>query len=446
MSYKGGHLADGTPLNVAVYRAYRNAGLSHSQALAITAEVGRENGFNPSVLFGSHTDPAGARGGGKIRNVGMLSWNQGRDTQVLNHLKQAGVISNGVMHRTQENLNAQAKFSVQEMKGAYRHKLQHFWANPNDNPESFARELGKNYIVWAYGQDTIRGKTGGRVPFNWRAHDGRRRGYLNVLGSMVGGSQSFPSVPTHSANTGQDLFFIGDSIAHGYRGKGQGITKMGMNPSWVLGQVNHLLKKNPNALAGKTVVLSSGLSNNHQDLASVEQQLKTLKGAGANVMLLGVANQFSVNGGNGRSMNAGLADLAGRYGVAFNGGFNAGRDNVHPASYSLKAINLGGMKRNLPTQHSSYQPEFITGDKLQGMLDFALGGRQPTVPQNTLKSTEPSWITGDKLQGMLDFALGEKTPNHQMLQQRPPNLQTSQSSFISGENLQKMLNSALPFG
>lgn len=183
--YQGGRLPDGTPLNVAVYRAYRTAGLSHNQALAITAEVGRENEFNPHVLFGTHTDPAGKKGGGKIRNVGMLSWNQGRDIQALNYLQKSGVMTNGVMHMTQENLNAQARFSVQEMRTTYRNKLQHFWSNPNADPESFARELGKNYIVWAYGQTTIRDKNGGRIPFDHQRHDNRRRGHLHRLAGTL---------------------------------------------------------------------------------------------------------------------------------------------------------------------------------------------------------------------------------------------------------------------
>lgn len=194
--YGGGRLPDGTPLNVAVYRAYRNNGLSHNQALAITAEVGRENGFNPSILFGSHTDPAANASGGAIRNVGMLSWNGGRGTNLEGYLRSRGVLG----LRTQDNLNAQAAFSVREMQSrGYRDKLTGFWANPNASPESFARELGKNYVVWAYGQDSIRARGGGRTAFNWRAHDDRRRGHLNTLSQMLGGA-------TYSAENTPDTF------------------------------------------------------------------------------------------------------------------------------------------------------------------------------------------------------------------------------------------------
>lgn len=187
MAYQGGKLSDGTPLNVAVYRAYRNAGLSHTQALAVTAEVGRENSFNPNVLFGSHIDPAANSGGGAIRNIGMLSWNGGRGKNIAGYLQSRGLLGSNGMVRNQDNLNAQAAFSVREMQSkAYRGGLQNFWNNPNANPETYSRELGKNYIAWAYGQNTIRAKGGGRVAFNWQEHDARRRNYLNTLGGMLG--------------------------------------------------------------------------------------------------------------------------------------------------------------------------------------------------------------------------------------------------------------------
>lgn len=199
-------LLDGTPVNVGVYKAYRNAGLSHNQAMAITAEVGRENSFNPSILFGTHTDPAASKNGGAIRNVGMLSWNQGRDTQVLNAMRNAGVLG----QQSQANLNAQAAFSVREMLTGYKGKLRNFLNNPNGNPEQFAQELGRNYIVWAYGQNTIRGKGGGRVPFNWQKHDARRRNYLSSLASMLGDKSYTPQSGGQVAPQGIGRFNVAD--------------------------------------------------------------------------------------------------------------------------------------------------------------------------------------------------------------------------------------------
>lgn len=201
-------LLDGTPVNVGVYKAYRNAGLSHNQAMAITAEVGRENSFNPSILFGTHTDPAASKNGGAIRNVGMLSWNQGRDTQVLNAMRNAGVLG----QQSQANLNAQAAFSVREMLTGYKGKLRNFLNNPNGSPEQFAQELGRNYIVWAYGQNTIRGKGGGRVPFNWQKHDARRRNYLSSLASMLGDKSYTPQSGGQAAPQGIGRFNVADLI------------------------------------------------------------------------------------------------------------------------------------------------------------------------------------------------------------------------------------------
>ena len=199
-------LLDGTPVNVGVYKAYRNAGLSHNQAMAITAEVGRENSFNPSTLFGTHTDPAKDKNGGAIRNVGMLSWNQGRDAQVLNYMRNAGVLG----QQSQANLNAQAAFSVREMLTGYKGKLRNFLNNPNGSPEQFAQELGRNYIVWAYGQNTIRGKGGGRVPFNWQKHDARRRNYLSSLASMLGDKSYTPQGGGQAAPQGIGRFNVAD--------------------------------------------------------------------------------------------------------------------------------------------------------------------------------------------------------------------------------------------
>lgn len=193
MAYQGGKLSDGTPLNVAVYKAYRNAGLSHTQSLAITAEVGRENSFRADIAFGNHTDPARDKNGNKIRNLGMLSWNQGRDVNLERYLNQKGVMRNGQMAQTQANLNAQAQFSVGEMKSpTYAGKLKNFFNNPNASPEAFAKELGQGYIVWAYGQNDVKGKTPGtRVPFNWKAEDNRRRSYLPTLGNMLGDKNNY---------------------------------------------------------------------------------------------------------------------------------------------------------------------------------------------------------------------------------------------------------------
>ena len=185
----------------AVYQAFRKAGLSVNQAKAVTAEVGRENDFNASVIYGCHVDPASSKGGQPIVNVGMLSWNGARGTKLIELLKSKGLIDgNGKMVRSQAALDVQAEFAVSEMRGAYSKKLSHFWGQPDADPETFAQELGKNYIVWAYGQDSIR-SGGGRKAFDWKSHDEKRRKYLKDMADVTGSSTPAPAAGT-PANAG----------------------------------------------------------------------------------------------------------------------------------------------------------------------------------------------------------------------------------------------------
>ena len=177
----------------AVYQAFRKAGLSVNQAKAVTAEVGRENDYNASVIYGSHIDPASSKGGQPIVNVGMLSWNGARGAKLFELLKSKGLIdANGKMVRSQAALDAQAEFAVSEMRGAYSKKLSHFWGQPDADPETFAQELGKNYIVWAYGQNSIRSGNG-RTAFDWKSHDEKRRKYLKDMADVTGSSTPAPA-------------------------------------------------------------------------------------------------------------------------------------------------------------------------------------------------------------------------------------------------------------
>ena len=173
--------------------------MSHTQAIALAAEVGRENGYRKDILFGGHIDPAGKG----IQNSGMLSWNGNRRIALLNHLRNRGLlVGGGSIQQSQTAIDAQAAFAVAEMKGSYRNKLTHFWNNPNAHPDAFAREVGKNYIVWAYGQNAIRDGNGGRKAFNWRNQDNVRRDYMNQIIAMSGGGiPTYPITGTDGINT-----------------------------------------------------------------------------------------------------------------------------------------------------------------------------------------------------------------------------------------------------
>jgi hypothetical protein len=137
-----------------------------------------------------------------------------------------------------------------------------------------------------------------------------------------------PATPSVTENT----VFIGDSIAHGLKdaAKGEGNTKVGRKPSEVLSEME---KMGPESFKGKKVVLSTGLSNDTADLESVRKQMQFLKDAGADVQIAGMSNsREDLAPGNQQ-----LQQLSSEYGYSFMGGFDAGKDKIHPTSYGKYA-------------------------------------------------------------------------------------------------------------
>lgn len=131
-----------------VYKAFVNAGLSPNQAKILTAEVGRENDYQSKYLWGGHVD---ANNG--AQNLGMISWQKGRATALSARLRAKGLIdSNGNMVRSQEALNEQARYLVDEIKNnkEYARTKQVFLSNPNVDYKTGAEVLGRNFIRWDY--------------------------------------------------------------------------------------------------------------------------------------------------------------------------------------------------------------------------------------------------------------------------------------------------------
>lgn len=130
-----------------VYDSFRNAGLSDAQSRAMTAEVGRENGYQDKYLFGGHSDPANNE-----YNLGMFSWQKDRGKKLYKHLNDKGLIKNGKIVQSQEALNEQARFSVNEIQTnkAYSRTKKEFLDNPNVSYNKANEVLGNNYIRWRY--------------------------------------------------------------------------------------------------------------------------------------------------------------------------------------------------------------------------------------------------------------------------------------------------------
>jgi Phage tail lysozyme len=149
-------------------------------------------------------------------------------------------------------------------------------------------------------------------------------------------------------------YFIGDSIAQGLQNAahGQGNTKVGRSPAAVLEAIN-----NAPDLTGRRIVLSTGLSNNPQDIASVKAQFAALVAKGvspSNISVVGLGNRFD-------SLNPTLSSLASSQGANFTGGFQAGADGVHPASYGT---TLHSVFTPSPSGGQSTAPSTNTGTNM----------------------------------------------------------------------------------
>lgn len=142
--------------------------------------------------------------------------------------------------------------------------------------------------------------------------------------------------------------FVGDSIARGY--KQSNLATNGHNPKKVL---NTLQKASSNGgLTGKTVVLSTGLSNNVTDWANVDKQLKLLSESGANVVVLGIADNFKDNTTLANQVNTKLKQKAEAYGFGYQALGNYRSDEAekqykaHPNNIKLSDMVLAGNKNN----------------------------------------------------------------------------------------------------
>ena len=152
-----------------VYNAFLEEGFSPSQARALTAEINRENSFNPRYLFGSHADPHN-----RATNVGILSWQGSRATNAMNFLRERGVVGgDGRIMQTPEAIRAQAAFLRHEMETipAYARTRERFLANPDVDYDTAHTVLGDNFIRWRRTDPVYRDSGYGRINEGYRLVD-----------------------------------------------------------------------------------------------------------------------------------------------------------------------------------------------------------------------------------------------------------------------------------
>lgn len=130
-----------------ILQGFKNAGLSLNQARIITAEVGRENSFNPDVVFGIHPDPRNGKS-----NVGMLSWQNGREIPLIKSLTSNGLIENGKIKNDQKAIDLMARYAVHEIKTKpeYAETKKQFLEKPDVPYKDAAKVLGQNFIRWRF--------------------------------------------------------------------------------------------------------------------------------------------------------------------------------------------------------------------------------------------------------------------------------------------------------
>jgi hypothetical protein len=166
-----------------VYQSFITAGFSENQAKALTAEAGRENDFSAKTIFGAHTDAANS-----AKNIGYFSWQGKRATALQAELEKKGLWKDGKAVQSQETLDTMAKFAKTEMESGQYKGIGNFLENKNVDSETAAKQLGKGYIKWAYGQDVL---SSGKA-FDWRAHDSKRKGYYDKIDQLVSSGKATP--------------------------------------------------------------------------------------------------------------------------------------------------------------------------------------------------------------------------------------------------------------
>ena len=163
---------------LSVYQAFRNAGLGDKQARVMTAQVGRENDFRNEAMFGSHKDENNG-----YTNTGFISWQKTRSTKLMQSLQGQGVLDkNGKIQQTQDALDAQAKFLLQEvMTNKSYSKSKAALLNDDLDYRSLEKIVGKNFIGWDY-----EGKKLGKDKAS--QHLAKQDSYYNQLNKILGAS------------------------------------------------------------------------------------------------------------------------------------------------------------------------------------------------------------------------------------------------------------------
>lgn len=179
-----------------VYESLTKAGFSDAQARYFTAEVGREGNYEDSKLFGSHKD----RNNG-YTNTGMLSWQKDRSKSLMTYLGTQGQLDdNGQILKTQDALDAQAKFLFNEVfnNKAYA-KSRNALTNNASSFESLQQTVGQNYVGWDINGSKLSSKA-------VQSNKNRMNSYYSQVNGLLG------SNPDQLLSNANEILSVQDSM------------------------------------------------------------------------------------------------------------------------------------------------------------------------------------------------------------------------------------------
>lgn len=162
-----------------LYSEFRNIGWTDEGARTMVAQVGRETGFDPKHLFGTHTDH-----NNRATNVGIASYQGGRNAALMDFMTQHGFVQNGRIVPSEGALRAQAQFADQEMRSRYPQSAAAV-RDPNGSYAQIEPVLSNNYFGWD--------RAGRHI--NARDHLNRMAGYYQAVSHGVAGTATAMQQP-----------------------------------------------------------------------------------------------------------------------------------------------------------------------------------------------------------------------------------------------------------
>jgi hypothetical protein len=150
--------ADKNHYREVMFNEFKKHGLSDNQALGLLMNVEAENGLQAQYLFGTHQDSTKTA-------YGALSWQGGREKELINRLNKAGLYKDGSITRTDDSLRIMSSYMIDELKSG---KQGNYLSFKGGDSFSYAREANRTYTRSSRDAKILQGREKNyRNTFNW---------------------------------------------------------------------------------------------------------------------------------------------------------------------------------------------------------------------------------------------------------------------------------------